>query len=164
MPGLAGLVQHSQANLAQRDEYLMTAALGAVFFVMVALILPLLTKKEHSNSDIPVINMLTEKAFSPSESARYRTVDAICQTIADWIDAGRLGHNDRLPAERMMSAHFATTRITLREALGQLEARGVIYREERRGWCITRCSAAIFMPWRTIRGDGRPRWCWTRGR
>ncbi|MBT9432162.1 UTRA domain-containing protein [Candidatus Sodalis endolongispinus] len=50
------------------------------------------------------------------------------------INAGRLGHNDRLPAERMMSAHFATTRITLREALGQLEARGVIYREERRGW------------------------------
>ncbi|RLR18046.1 GntR family transcriptional regulator [Sodalis-like symbiont of Bactericera trigonica] len=40
----------------------------------------------------------------------------MCQTIADWIDAVRLGHNDRLPAERMMSAHFATNRITLRVA------------------------------------------------
>ncbi len=32
---------------------------------------------------------------------------------------------------------FDTTRITLREALGQLEAQGLIYREERRGWFVS---------------------------
>lgn len=32
---------------------------------------------------------------------------------------------------------FATTRITLREALIQLESQGLIYREERRGWFVS---------------------------
>ncbi|MCK0768992.1 UTRA domain-containing protein [Chromohalobacter canadensis] len=42
----------------------------------------------------------------------------------------------RLPAEREMIARFSTTRITLRDALTQLEGEGRIYRENRRGWFI----------------------------
>ncbi|WP_225321226.1 GntR family transcriptional regulator, partial [Pseudomonas aeruginosa] len=41
------------------------------------------------------------------------------------------------PAERKLSELFATTRITLREALIQLESQGLIYREERRGWFVS---------------------------
>ncbi|CAJ1000099.1 hypothetical protein NVIRENTERO_04154 [Sodalis praecaptivus] len=115
----------------------MTATLTGVFLLWFSFIPPLLAKIAALKTGKPVINMPSDKASPAGESARYRTVDAICQTIADWIDAGRLGHNDRLPAERMMSAHFATTRITLREALGHLEARGMIYREERRGWFVS---------------------------
>ncbi|MCE7521023.1 UTRA domain-containing protein [Halomonas titanicae] len=43
----------------------------------------------------------------------------------------------RLPSERQMMERFSTTRITLREALMQLEAEGRIYRESRRGWFIS---------------------------
>lgn len=43
----------------------------------------------------------------------------------------------RLPSERQLTETFATTRITLREALLQLEAEGVIYREDRRGWFVS---------------------------
>ncbi|TKI04419.1 UTRA domain-containing protein [Martelella alba] len=69
--------------------------------------------------------------------SRQKTVTAICQAITGWIMQGVVTHNDRLPAERLLSEQFATTRITLREALGQLEAQGMIYREERRGWFVS---------------------------
>jgi len=48
-----------------------------------------------------------------------------------------VGHGTRLPSERQMMASFGTTRITLREALTQLEAEGRIYRESRRGWFVS---------------------------
>jgi len=76
-------------------------------------------------------------AFFLQTLSRQKTVTAICQAITGWITQGVLTHNDRLPAERILSEQFATTRITLREALGQLEAQGMIYREERRGWFVS---------------------------
>ena len=39
-------------------------------------------------------------------------------------------------AERALSERFATTRITIKEALSSLEADGLIYRAERRGWFV----------------------------
>jgi DNA-binding GntR family transcriptional regulator len=42
----------------------------------------------------------------------------------------------KLPSERILSEEFDTTRVTIRESLRQLEAEGVIYRENRRGWFI----------------------------
>jgi len=65
-----------------------------------------------------------------------RAVTQICQALQDQIEHGLLSSGCKLPAERKLSEVFATTRITLREALLQLEARGLIYREERRGWYI----------------------------
>ena len=41
-----------------------------------------------------------------------------------------------MPAERALSERFATTRITIKEALSSLEADGLIYRAERRGWFV----------------------------
>lgn len=63
-----------------------------------------------------------------------RAVTAICKALAEQIEHGLLPPGGKLPAERKLSEVFDTTRITLREALVQLEAQGLIYREERRGW------------------------------
>ncbi|SDJ67681.1 UTRA domain-containing protein [Pseudomonas indica] len=66
-----------------------------------------------------------------------RTVTAICRALEEQIGHGLLAPGSKLPAERKLSELFDTTRITLREALGQLEAQGLIYREERRGWFVS---------------------------
>ncbi len=65
------------------------------------------------------------------------TVATICQTLSEKIAAGLYSAEGRLPSERTLSEQFSTTRITLREALSQLEAQGLIYREVRRGWFIS---------------------------
>ena len=54
-----------------------------------------------------------------------------------WIKQKQLTSQDKLPAERELASQLHTTRITLRQALSQLEAEGVIYRSNRRGWFIT---------------------------
>ncbi|MCU1716839.1 UTRA domain-containing protein [Pseudomonas sp. 5P_3.1_Bac2] len=66
-----------------------------------------------------------------------RAVTAISRALTEQIEHGLLSAGCQLPAERKLSELFATTRITLREALGQLEAQGLIYREERRGWFVS---------------------------
>ncbi|WP_407315638.1 UTRA domain-containing protein [Pseudomonas sp. nanlin1] len=68
--------------------------------------------------------------------AAPRAVTLICQALQEQIEHGLLSSGCKLPAERKLSEVFDTTRITLREALLQLEAQGLIYREERRGWFI----------------------------
>lgn len=69
--------------------------------------------------------------------AAPRAVTLIGQTLREQIEHGLLAAGGKLPAERRLSEVFATTRITLREALAQLEAQGLIYREERRGWYVS---------------------------
>ncbi len=70
------------------------------------------------------------------QSTPARAVTAICHALQEQIEHGLLVPGGKLPAERKLSDVFATTRITLREALVQLEAQGLIYREERRGWFV----------------------------
>lgn len=63
------------------------------------------------------------------------------QRIADVLLAriagGEWAADQRLPVERELAALFGCTRITLREALQQLESEGHIYRENRRGWFVS---------------------------
>jgi len=66
-----------------------------------------------------------------------KAVTAICQALCEQIEHGLLPGASKLPAERKLSELFSTTRITVREALLQLEAQGLIYREERRGWFVS---------------------------
>jgi len=64
-----------------------------------------------------------------------KTADVIAAGLRERIESGEFA-GGRLPAERSLSEHYSTTRITLREALGLLEAQGIIYRELRRGWFL----------------------------
>jgi DNA-binding GntR family transcriptional regulator len=66
-------------------------------------------------------------------SRGQRIVDALLARI----DAAEWRADQRLPVERELAESFACTRITLREALQQLEAQGRIYRENRRGWFVS---------------------------
>lgn len=57
--------------------------------------------------------------------------------LLGWIQQNQLSSQEKLPAERELAETFSTTRITLRQALAQLEAEGIIFRSNRRGWFIT---------------------------
>nr|CDQ34229.1 Putative transcriptional regulator of 2-aminoethylphosphonate degradation operons [Virgibacillus halodenitrificans] len=53
------------------------------------------------------------------------------------IETGELPPASRLPGERRLAERFATTRVTLRQALTQLESEGLIHRRNRRGWFVS---------------------------
>ena len=57
--------------------------------------------------------------------------------FASMIEAGTLTSGMKLPPERALSDAFRITRVTVRQALMQLEAEGVIFRENRRGWFVS---------------------------
>ncbi|MBN3786285.1 UTRA domain-containing protein [Burkholderia sp. Bp8963] len=63
-------------------------------------------------------------------------ITQIRQALAGQIDSGLLTPGMKLPSERELCELFDTTRITLKDALLALEAEGLIYREERRGWFV----------------------------
>jgi len=64
-------------------------------------------------------------------------VAGIRQALLAQIASGSLVSGAKLPSERDLSDAFATSRITLKQALLRLEAEGCIYRESRRGWFLT---------------------------
>lgn len=57
--------------------------------------------------------------------------------FAALIEAGSLAPGAKLPPERALSDEFSITRITVRQALGRMEAEGLIFREERKGWYVS---------------------------
>ena len=69
----------------------------------------------------------------------------IKDAIAEQIESGMLEPGQKLPSERVLAGAFSTTRITLQEALNYLALSGKVYKEERRGWFVSR-EALIFNP------------------
>lgn len=57
--------------------------------------------------------------------------------ILGLIDQKQLNPQSKLPPERMLCERFSITRITLRQALGQLETEGLIYRLHHKGWFVS---------------------------
>lgn len=61
----------------------------------------------------------------------------ICETILQQIERGLFStQSKRLPSERELSEIFNASRVTVKHALLELEAQGIIYRKERRGWFL----------------------------
>lgn len=57
--------------------------------------------------------------------------------IALNIEMGRMVPGTRLPSERQFQSETGTARGTIREALAQLEAEGLIFRRDRSGWYVS---------------------------
>jgi len=62
---------------------------------------------------------------------------ALRDQIALGIEMGKIPSGSRLPSERTLQADTGAARGTIREALFQLEAEGLIYRQDRSGWYVT---------------------------
>jgi GntR family transcriptional regulator, transcriptional repressor for pyruvate dehydrogenase complex len=71
-------------------------------------------------------------AIAPRESA----VDACARELRRVILSGELGPGDRLPPERRLAESFGVNRMTLRGALGQLAAAGLLEVRQGRGYEI----------------------------
>lgn len=70
----------------------------------------------------------------PGDGPQYL---ALRDQIARGIEMGRLTGGMRLPSERQLQIGSGTARGTIREALFQLEAEGLIYRRDRSGWFVS---------------------------
>ncbi len=53
------------------------------------------------------------------------------------IEAKALAPGSKLPPERALAKEFDISRLTVRQALIRMEAEGLIFREERRGWFVS---------------------------
>ncbi len=53
------------------------------------------------------------------------------------IEAGILAPSSKFPPERALAEDFSITRMTVRQALMRMEAEGLIFREDRRGWFVS---------------------------
>lgn len=80
--------------------------------------------------------------------------------FAAMIGAGALAPGDKLPPERVLAAEFSITRVTVRQALVGMEAEGLIFREQRRGWYVSP-PRVVYDPTagtsftESVRGQGR---------
>lgn len=79
---------------------------------------------------------MSDRNLTVTDSRIPSKCEQICRTLRRYIGSGQLVPGQQLPAERALSERFATTRITIKEALSSLEADGLIYRAERRGWFV----------------------------
>ncbi len=75
-------------------------------------------------------------ADAPDDAGRPQYL-ALRDRIALNIEMGRVGPGTRLPSERQLQSESGTARGTIREALAQLEAEGLIYRRDRSGWYVS---------------------------
>lgn len=72
----------------------------------------------------------------PSEAGTPQYL-ALRDQIAASIKIGKLLPGSRLPSERQLQTSAGFARGTIRQALAQLEAEGLIYRRDRSGWFVS---------------------------
>lgn len=74
---------------------------------------------------------------APSASADQRQYLALRDRFARLIERGGFAAGGKLPSERTLQADTGLARGTIREALFQLEAEGLIHRRDRSGWYVS---------------------------
>ena len=110
-----------------------------------------------TDRDVTVTERLSEQGMADGRTPSK--CEQICRTLRRYIGSGHLAAGQQLPAERALSERFATTRITIKEALSSLEADGLIYRAERRGWFVDVKYQADLSPFGfCTRADGGTGW------
>lgn len=70
----------------------------------------------------------------------------VAARLLDDITAGGARAGDRLPSERVLAGRYDVSRVTMRSALGELSARGVIESSPARGWFLTGVGASDEAP------------------
>lgn len=83
---------------------------------------------------------MTAKATAADEDRQQPAVPqylALRDRIAEGIGDGKMAAGARLPSERQLQTENGAARGTIREALFQLEAEGLIYRRDRSGWYVS---------------------------
>ena len=96
----------------------------------------------YSDGSWRVFYSALERETSEQEAGHHYVTKIPCYSrirdhFASLIAAGTLTSGMKLPAERTLSGEFRVTRVTVRQALMQLEAEGLIFRENRRGWFVS---------------------------
>lgn len=90
-------------------------------------------KQAGPHSDPEILTPQTPVS-SRTEAPIYLSIRDV---IAQEIRAGHLTVGDRLPSERELAEQHGVARMTARKALGHLEAEGLIFRSERRGYFVS---------------------------
>jgi DNA-binding GntR family transcriptional regulator len=72
---------------------------------------------------------LPRAPVKPGRGPAHAQIEA---ALADAIAGGQLTAGDRLPAERVLAQRFGVSRMTLRQALGELERHGLLERSKGR--------------------------------
>lgn len=83
------------------------------------------------------VNWTIPDNVRPPEQRKVPHFLRIRDDLASQVESGSLTPQTRLPSERELSQRFGITRMTVRQALRQLEAEGFIYRLDRRGWFVS---------------------------
>ncbi|MGC9403681.1 UTRA domain-containing protein [Vibrio genomosp. F10] len=99
-----------------------------------------MTTQLNSSSDslLSVQVPAQSPSLSPPQGINRPTqISRIKGSIREQIRSKVLRTGQKLPSERELSDLFATTRITIKDALTSLETEGLIYREKRRGWFVS---------------------------
>lgn len=82
--------------------------------------------------------------FTPID--HVRTADEVCQQIETLVLEGVLRVGDRLPGERELSRQFDVSRPVLREALKDLETRGLLVTRHGGGTSVADVIGDVFSP------------------
>lgn len=80
---------------------------------------------------------MTDIGWSPASPLHLSVSAVVASHLEDLIASGRLAPGDRLPTEREMAAQLGVSRASVREALRDLELRGLADRRPGRGTVLT---------------------------
>jgi DNA-binding GntR family transcriptional regulator len=83
------------------------------------------------------VGLLTNESTAEQAQPGVPQYLALRDRIAEGIEGGRMAPGARLPSERTLQVKSGAARGTIREALFQLEAEGLIYRRDRSGWYVS---------------------------
>lgn len=79
--------------------------------------------------------MLTRQLDPGSDRAVFRQ---IADHLRELVECGSIPPGERLPSEAQLMTHYGVTRMTVRHALDQLKAEGLVYAEHGRGVFVRR--------------------------
>ena len=74
--------------------------------------------------------------WSKLNAQAIQVSDGLSQALEEMIRAGTIGHEERLPPERLLARQLGVSRTSLREALHELELKGLIDRRPGRGTVV----------------------------